>query len=152
MLRKARRSTCATVALVTALFCFTPGLVIAEQSLGDIPAAIDGLLKSPAEDAFLVINIAGTEDFVQLGGYRGTAFLDFPQITERQQALRDEIETVCADLGLVLEINVASNGAEFLDYELSGSAGEMTAVVQQVLIRVYGVDPGTALEFDTNGF
>lgn len=134
------------------LLCFVPGLVFAASSLADLPAAIDGLLKSPAEDAYLVVSISGTDDFVQLGGYLGTAFLDFPVITERQQELRDKVEAVCSDLGLVLETNVASNGAEFLDFELPGSANDMAAIVEQVLIRVYGVGPATRLDFETNGF
>ena len=152
MSRSVTQCRFAGVVLVAVLIGLIPGPAAAGKSLADIPAAIDGLLKSPAEDAFLVIDIVGTADFVQLGGYLGTAFLDFPQITERQQALRHRIETVCRELGLTLETNVAPNGAEFLDYELSGSAAEMAAVVEQVLVRVYGVDTDTELEFETNGF
>ena len=152
MLRTNAQRAFAKQFLYAVLVCFTPALAIAGKSLGDISTAIDGLLKSPAEDAFLVINISGTEDFVQLGGYLGTAFLDFPQITKRQQELRDKVTVVCSDLGLTLETNIASNGAEFLDYELSGSANEMAVIVEQVLIRVYGVGPATRLEFETHGF
>ena len=152
MLRTTAQMVFARMCLLAALVCSTPAPAIAAKSLNDIPSAIDGLLRSDAEDAFLIIKISGSEDFVQLGGYLGTAFLDFPQITERQQELRATVEFVCADLGLTLEKIVASNGAEFLDYELTGSADEMAAIVEQVLIRVYGVNPGTGLEFETNGF
>ena len=142
----------ARIALLAVLVSCASAVADTDKSLDDISPAIAGLLKSSAEDAYLVVSISGTGDFVQLGGYLGTAFLDFPQITARQQDLRETIESVCSDLGLTLEITVASNGAEFLDYPLSGSASEMAAIVEQVLIRVYGVVPGTALEFETNGF
>lgn len=151
-MRTATYPTLAKTWLLVVLACLIPALAHAEKWLADLPAAINGLLGSPTEDAFLIVSISGTEDFVQLGGSRGTAFLDFPQITARQQALRDTVEIVCSDLGLTLETNVASNGAEFLDYELSGSADEMAVVVEQVLIRVYGVDATTRLEFETHGF
>ena len=150
--RTERHGFFARIALLVVLVICGSAQASTEKSLSDISAAVAGLLKSPAEDAYLVISISGTEDFVQLGGYLGTAFLDFPQITARQQNLRAKIETVCSDLGLTLETNVASNGAEFLDYPLSGSAEEMAAIVEQVLVRVYGVDRGTDLEFETNGF
>ena len=152
MSRARTQANCARIVLIALLVTCAPSLASTEKSLSDIAPAVDGLLGSPAEDAFLVIGISGTADFVQLGGHLGSAFLDFPQITARQQQLRGKIETVCSELGLTLEINVASSGAEFLDYPLSGSAKDMAAIVEQVLIRVYGVDQDTALEFETNGF
>ena len=83
----------------------------AQQTFADIPAAIDGLLESDADDAFLVIEITGTSDFVQLAGGAGTAFVDFPIITERQKANRKKIESVCEDLGLSLTITPGRTGS-----------------------------------------
>ena len=124
----------------------------AQQTFADIPEAVAGLLGSDADDAFLVIEIAGTKDFVQLAGDNGTAYVDFPMITERQQASRKKIESVCSELGLPLTITPEPDGVEFLDYDLPGDPGEIASIVKELLNRIYGVSPETHLNFITNGF
>ncbi len=135
-----------------ALVLLIPGPAQAQYSLDDIPAAVEGLVRSTADDAYLVIEILGTEDFVQLGAHGEPVILDFPQITPRQRKFRQRIESVCEDLGLELTIVTGSNGAEFLDYELGQDPAEISAVVKAVLRRVYEVENSTRLYFEANGF
>lgn len=114
--------------------------------------AINGLLRSTADDAYLVIAIAGTPDFVQMAAYRGVAELDFPQITDRQKALRQRVEDTCNELGLPLTIVDGSNGTEFLDYELPSDAAEIARIVRLVLKNVFDAGPDVTLEIEWNGF
>ena len=118
----------------------------------DLTENIARLLKSDAEDAFFIIEIAGTPDFIQLYGSAGVAYLDFPMITERQQSLRPRIEQVGRDLGLMLTINKAANGLEFLDYGLPDSAAAISEVIQTLLMRIYSADETTPLALESNGF
>lgn len=56
----------------------------AAYSMSDLLPNVNGLLTSNASDAYFIIGIVGTPDFIQLYGSEGTAFLDFPMITPRQ--------------------------------------------------------------------
>ena len=123
----------------------------ARQTFADIPEAVAGLLGSDADDAFLVIEIAGTRDFVQLAGGDGTAYVDFPMITERQKANRKKVESVCGELGLPLTVTSGPDGVEFLDYDLPRDPGEIASIVKELLSRIYDVSPETHLNFITNG-
>ena len=125
----------------------TPG-----YSTGDLAAGINGLLQAKADDAWFVIEISGTPDFLQLYGSDGTAYLDFPIFTERQKAMRSTVEDVCADLGLKLLLNEGPNGLILLDYKLPQGTAAATTIVESVLRRIYSVDESTALAFETNGF
>ena len=149
-LRSIRAAALAVALLALALP--TPGPARELQVLADIPAAVEGLVSSRAGDAFFVIEIVGTEDFVQLGAHGEPVILDFPQITPRQKKLRQRIESVCRDLGLELTIVLGSDGTEFLDYELEQDAAGISEIVEAVLRRVYDVDDSTPLHFEANGF
>jgi hypothetical protein len=120
--------------------------------MSDLLPNVNGLLTSNASDAYFIIGILGTPDFIQLYGSEGTAFLDFPMITARQMELRPVIEAACLDLGLTLTINTAPNGAEFLDYELPAIGRDIANILRTLLIRVYGATDDTSLEFEANGF
>ncbi len=120
--------------------------------MNNIEASVAALLESTDEDAFLVIAITGTADFVQMSAFQGTAELDFPQVTPRQKELRPVIEKVCGDLGLNLVIITASDGSEFLDYELPVGAGNIAETISQILLRVFDAQQDTPLEFEANGF
>ncbi len=135
-----------------AMACMVAIPAQAQQSMQDIHDAVEGLIRTEADNAYLIIEIVGTEDFVQLGAHGEPVILDFPQITPRQRKFRQQIESVCSDLGLELQIVLGSNGAEFLDYELEHNPTEVAAIVEAVLRRVYGVEASTPLHFEANGF
>ena len=140
-----------TILAATVLLSFAV-VADAPRSMKDIKPAISALLESTADDAYLVIGIAGSNDFVQMSGYLGTAELDFPQLTDRQKQLRPKIEKVCGELGLDLVVNVGSDGSEFLDYELPKSADEIARIVRSILSLVYEANDQTGLEFEANSF
>ena len=122
------------------------------RTMNAIERNVAALLQSTADDAFLIIGISGTPDFIQMSGYRGTALLDFPLITSRQKGLRESIENACKDLGLKKSVVSGSDGSEFLDYDLPSSAPQIADIVKTILIKVYGAQKSTILEFEANGF
>ena len=122
------------------------------QTMVAIEPNVAALLESTADDAFLIIGISGTPDFVQMSGYRGTALLDFPLITPRQKELRESIEEVCKGLGLEKTVVTGSDGSEFLDYDLPANAAQIADIVKTILVKVYGAEKSTVLEFEANGF
>ena len=122
------------------------------ESMKDIESAVSGLLASQEEDAFLVVTIPGTPDFVQMSGFRGSAELDFPQIMDRQRRMRPKIEAVCEELGLTQRVTLGSDGSEFLNYDLPRDAGTIAEIVRKILSDVFEVSELSPLEFEWNGF
>ena len=139
------------LALIVLVGC-APSFGESARSMNDLDSAISGLLASTADDAFLVVTISDSPDFVQMSGYRGSAVLDFPQITDRQKQLRSKIEDVCEDLGLTLNVIRGSDGSEFLDYDLPSDAREIAAILRRILSEVYRATDSSELEFEANGF
>jgi len=152
MARVAILLTACVVALATAAVSggVPPGN--ASRTMNDLEPAVLALLKSSGDNAFLIIHISGTQDFVQMSSYEGLAALDFPQITSRQRELRPKVESVCDSLGLVQRIITGSNGAEFLDYDLPKDAGEISSMLRQILVTVFDTPDDIQLEFTVNGF
>ena len=118
----------------------------------DMVTAINRLLEAEASDAFLVVSIRSTGDFIQFTAIPGTVQMDFPLITRRQQELRSKFEEACSALGLVQSVNSGSDGADFLDYDISGSPESIASAVREVLRGVFGVESDSELAFEASGF
>lgn len=152
MTRKLVCSITAIIAVVFTLVACVESIGQTTRTMSDLESAVSGLLASSAEDAFLIITISDSPDFVQMAGNGGTAELDFPQITDRQKQLRPKIEEVCADLGLVLRVIRSPNGMEFLDFDLPSDAGKIAQILRRILSDVYEAVETTELVLETNGF
>ena len=143
----------AIVAVLGVCIGCAPSVEEATRNMNDLDSAVTGLLASPADDAFLIVAISGSPDFVQVAGYRGSgALLDFPQITDRQKQLRPKIEEVCEKLGLIMNVTRSPDGSEFLDADLPSNAEEVAGILKRILAEVYDASESSELEFEANGF
>lgn len=145
-------------ALLLSFSMLSSGLIVAPASAErtflarDLAPNISALLESKRSDAWFVVTVAGTPDFIQLYGSDGEAFLDFPLFTERQRSKRGIIEEVCADHGLSLSVQDAPNGTQVLDGALPPDAAKIAVILQALLQRVYGAGSDAPLELESNGF
>jgi len=137
------------------IYVFIPRrpVVITEPRVsGQLQTAISQLLSTDASDAFLIVWIGDTEDFVQFAAVPGTVQLDFPLVTARQKQLRTAVVEACRAVGLTETINQGTDGSEFLDYDISGSSQSIAETIREVLNRVFGVSADEDLLFEANGF
>jgi hypothetical protein len=109
-------------------------------------------MQSSAPDAFLVVTVRPTGDFVQFAAVAETVQLDFPLITARQREIQPSLEEVCAELGLIRTVNSGTDGSQFLDYDIAGSPEEIADTVRAILRRVFAVESDADLSFAANGF
>jgi hypothetical protein len=112
----------------------------------DIRAYLDRLMRSQAH-AFLIINIAHSEEFLQLTGHAGGVQIDFPMVTPRQRSLEGKIRAVASREGLELVENYGSEGTLFLDINLNAELAEVTATCSKVLRQVFNVSGDVELFF-----
>lgn len=153
-LRRRQRMMRKAALFVTAIMLVGSPTAQSEPSyrMADLVPNIERLLLSKAVDAYFVIAIADSPDFVQLYGSDGTAFLNFPLFTERQKSLRSEVVRMCREFDLELTVNQMPGGQENLDCALPRSAGEIGVIIKKFLERMYSVDEETALILEANGF
>ncbi|MDX1515225.1 MAG: hypothetical protein R3288_00215 [Woeseiaceae bacterium] len=137
---------------VLLLLCAAIAQTAAARGLSDIKPAVAAMLENESEYAYLVISVVDSEDFLQIWGPKGTAELDFPQITDRQKALRPKIEEVCSSLGLEQTIVTSDGGLQFLDYSLPLDADRIDRILRRILRDVFGVSDDVQLEFEVDGF
>jgi hypothetical protein len=107
------------------------------------------LMRSP-DQKFLIVGIAGTEDFIQLIVAPDRAQIDFPLITERQRSLEPRILQVAGQLHFDFYETRGSNGGRFLDCDFVGSSREIADTCRKLLIHVYGISDTTPLTFETD--
>jgi len=120
--------------------------------MADLLPNIERMLRSKAIDAFFVVEVAESPDFIQIYGSDGKAYLNFPMFTPRQESHRADAVRMCAELSLTVTVNQLPNGAENLDCALPQSAKDIAAIVRKFLERLYSADEGTPLELEANGF
>jgi hypothetical protein len=118
----------------------------------DLVSAFRGLAESRASDAFLVVTVRATGDFIQFTAAAGAVQLDFPLITPRQRQLQRKLEEACAELGLTRTVNSGTDGSRFLDYDIDGAPEEIAETVRALLRRVFAVNSELELSLTANGF
>lgn len=109
----------------------------------DIPVYVERLMLSTDESSFLIIDIAHSNDFMQLTGDERGVQLDFPMIAARQQSFEKKIREVASREGLEVEETFGSDGARFLDVNINGDSRHAAAVCSTFLREVFNV-PGDA--------
>ena len=100
--------------------------------------------------AFLIVHVVGTKDFLQLTAAPDSAEIDFPLITERQQALETQIRATAAEMRLDVRETRGSDGSRFLDCDISGTPAEIASGCRKFLQRVFGARDDARLLYETN--
>ena len=115
--------------------------------MDEIQTYVADLLSATESDAFLVISIAGSDDFLQLTADAHGAQIDFPLVTDRQQTTEWKIRQTAEAARLPVVENKGSGGERFLDINVDGSAAEVARVCRLLLRDVFGAGEETELEF-----
>lgn len=141
---------------IIAFHLFAPLDVRADEAAGgyvldDIAPNVTGLFNASEPLSFLVIRVAGTEDFLQLNNIYGALSLDFPIVTKRQKATKRKIKKTAKTTKLNCA-NDKSAVVEMIECEMPASAGEVSEVLFEFLEQVYGVTGDTPIEFEAGGF
>jgi hypothetical protein len=126
----------------------------AEKVLGegaDIAKYLTRLEATAGTGGFLVIGVAGTEDFLQLTASDGMFELDLPLITIRQRQVEGSFRQLASELQLSVRESSGTDGTEFLDIDLEGPAADAAPTVEAFLNRLYGVETATPLSFLCHG-
>ncbi len=112
---------------------------------------VERLMHAPEEGAFLIVSIAGSEDFVQMIAGGEDVQIDFPLVTDRQRGFESKIRAVASNEGQAIEENEGDDGARFLDMYVEKDAGRVTRVCRSFLRDVFGAGEDARLEFESDG-
>jgi hypothetical protein len=109
------------------------------------------LTRAAEEGAFLIVTVAGGEDFLQMVAGGEDVQIDFPLITGRQRGLESKIRAAAEGEGLSVEENEGSDGARFLDMYVEKDAGRVARVCRSLLREVFDAGEDARLEFESDG-
>lgn len=123
----------------------------ADGRLADVPTYIDAAMRPPAGQSALVINVLGSDDFLQLTGTSESVQFSFPLITDRQKEWEPRIRAAAMQAGIPLVEVSGSGGHAFLDADIRGSSELATKIARQFLTELYRVDEQTLLSFACHG-
>jgi hypothetical protein len=116
--------------------------------LREIEDYIHKLMSGDNDTAFLVIEISGTEDFIQFLNDEKGVQLDFPLVTDRQKQLEERLRQEALEQNLELLENNGTDGMQFLTIFLKGSWSEIAQSIESLLINIFGVNANTMLGFE----
>lgn len=112
---------------------------------------VERLMRAPEEGAFLIVSVAGSEDFVQMIAGGEDVQIDFPLVTDRQRGFELKIRAAATSEGLAVEENVGDDGARFLDMYVEKDAERVARVCRSFLRDVFGAGENARLEFESDG-
>lgn len=118
-----------------------------QGSLKNIEENLSKLMSSNNDHAFLIIEVSGTEDFIQFSGDDRGVQLDLPLVTDRQKEMEAQIRQSAKNQNLVIIENKGSDGSRFLDIDIDGSPSEITEISKGLLKNIYGVNESSTLMF-----
>jgi hypothetical protein len=108
-------------------------------------------MRSEDPHAFVIVNVAHSEDFLQLSGDRNSVQVDFPLITPRQRSLEGTIRDVAEHEGLDVVETSGSDGSRFLDVNVNGDYRAVAAICSKILRGVYSLSGHVELKFEHVG-
>jgi len=117
-------------------------------NVSDIERNISRLMNSDYENAFLIIYIFGTEDFLQFTGDAQGVQMDFPLITARQKSIEKRFRNIAKIQSLKIDDNQGSDGSGFLDIELNGEASDISIKIQKFMLELYQINEETKRNFE----
>ena len=118
-----------------------------QGSLKNLEENLSKLMGSNNGHAFLIVEVSGTEDFIQFSGDDKGAQLDFPLVTDHQKEMEAQIRQSAKNQNLAIIENKGSDGSRFLDIDIDGSPSEIAEISKGLLVSIYGVNESTALMF-----
>jgi hypothetical protein len=98
---------------------------------------------------YLIIHVAGTEDFIQFTADADSTQIDFPLVTERQQSNESKIKQAAKELNLEFHEARGSDGSRFLDCDYIGNSEQAAQVCRALLSIIYGATDATKLVFES---
>ena len=118
-----------------------------QGSLKDIEENLSKLMVSNNDHAFLIVEVFGTEDFIQFSRDHKGVQLDFPLVTDRQKKMEEKIRQSAKNQNIAIIENKGSDGSRFLDIDIDGSPSEIAEISKGLLKNIYGVNESTTLMF-----
>jgi hypothetical protein len=118
-------------------------------SIDDIESNIEKMMRSSKQDAFLIVTVYGTSDFIQFTGDAKSVQLDFPLVTDEQKSMETAFRSVAKELNLNTVENRAGDEI-FLDIDIKGTAAEISIIAKALIIKLFMVNQNTKIEYEAN--
>jgi hypothetical protein len=143
------------VAVILGIFIYARSRKAAEipkihGSLKDIESHISKLMNTDKDYAFLIIEISGTDNFIQFSGDNESVQLDFPLATDRQENLESKFKQVAKQHNLDVVKSNGTDGMRFLDINMHGSPSEVAKASISFMEGLFGVSENTEIDFQLN--
>ncbi len=122
-------------------------VITEEGSMLNLPVIIKEVMETNKDGPFVIIQVSGTENFLQITADNQGIQLDFPMATEAQLKYKSKIIMVGENLGLKLTENRGTDGTLFLDFDINGKPEYISGIVKKFLIQVYNAEETSNLTY-----
>ena len=137
-----------------------PGIILG-CARGEFPVCgttslqeLEGLFEAvvASDSATLVLEVDGSEAFLQFSAGPDKVWMDFPLVTPAQRAREEAIREFYRSRGWTVLENRGSDGSLFLDVVLPPDAAAVAREAREVFQELLGVDDGASITVKGEGF
>lgn len=143
------------VFIILWFFIFPHKIELPEKigSIDEFTIFLSDLENANNEDAFLIITLKDTDDFIQLKYFESYGFeIDFPLVTPMQKENESKIREVCKNLYLPITENLGTDGSLFLDIYIQPKEVKISETVIKLFEQIYSADRKSLFKFSWVGF
>ena len=131
--------------------CAPTGWSVQERAtLDDLESLFTAVVG--VEHATAVIQVTGTEKFIQFDGGPEEIWMDFPLVTPDQQSREQAIRHFARARGLQVVENSGSDGSLFLDVVLPADPDEVAQHTRDAFVELMSVEGNAEIEVLGDGF
>ena len=116
----------------------------------DIERNIQKLMNSRRSDAFLIVTIFKSDDYIQFTADAKGVQLNLPLITERQKSFESLFKKTAESENLNVIESKGTDGTIFLDINIDGASAEISKTVESFMAKLFNVSANTKLKFELN--
>jgi hypothetical protein len=131
--------------------CTPTGWSVQERAnLGELESLFTAVVG--VEHATVVIQVIGTEKFIQFDGGSEEVWMDFPLVTAEQQSQEEAIRHFAKVRALQVLENPGSDGSLFLDVVLPANPDELARHTRDAFAELMNVGGNAEIEVLGGGF
>jgi hypothetical protein len=121
------------------------------QSLTEMGTFVAGLLGSKASDAFLIVTLANTGQFIQMTPTHNGVLVKFPLAVPKHKTLGPVLRSIADDMALSLVDN-SQDQMPALNLEVEGDAYAVAEVCRTLFARLFDAPADSQVAYECNGF
>jgi hypothetical protein len=124
-----------------------------EIDINELAGYLEQLQMATANDAYLIVSLKNSENFIQFTSDRAGFQMDFPLVSASHKNLKNKFLSIASEFGLNVDRTKSLSGSdEFLDINLNGLHTTVCTIIISFTKKLFDLGDNEIIKIETNGF